>query len=57
MIGIDETYLSAFALFLRASTPLMIACVVLYHCGAHLAAPQWSSLMGDIVPDRPRGLS
>lgn len=116
MIGIGETYLSAFALFLKASTPqmgllaslpsllaslvqllsawlgrwtgqrkliiltgvmiqtlawlplmilpmlfrdyavpLMIACVVLYHCGAHLAAPQWSSLMGDIVPDRRRG--
>jgi MFS family permease len=35
--------------------PLLIACVVLYHCGAHLAAPQWSSLMGDIVPDRRRG--
>jgi MFS family permease len=116
MIGIGETYLSAFALFLKASTPqmgllaslpsllaslvqlfsawlgrwtgqrkaivligasvqalawlplivlpilfrdyavpLLIACVVLYHCGAHLAAPQWSSLMGDIVPDRRRG--
>jgi MFS family permease len=116
MIGIGETYLSAFALFLKASTPqmgllaslpsllaslvqlfsawlgrrtgkrkaivligatiqalawmpliilpmlfpdqavpLMIGCVVLYHCGAHLAAPQWSSLMGDIVPDRRRG--
>jgi MFS family permease len=116
MIGIGETYLSAFALFLRASTPqigllaslppllaslvqlfsawlgrrtgrrkaivltgasiqgfawlplivlpivfpdyavpLMIACVVLYHCGAHLSAPQWGSLMGDIVPERRRG--
>ena len=116
MIGVGETYLSAFALFLRASTPqigllaslpallgsivqlfsaglgrwtgqrkaiiltgasiqgfawlplivlpmlfpdyaveMLIASVVLYHCGAHLAAPQWGSLMGDIVPDRRRG--
>ena len=116
MIGIGETYLSAFAVFLKASTPqmgvlaslpsllaslvqlfsawlgrwtgqrkriiltgvmiqalawlplmilpimfpdyavpLLIACVVLYHCGANLAAPQWSSLMGDIVPERRRG--
>jgi MFS family permease len=116
MIGMGETYLSAFALFLRASTPqigllaslppllgsivqlmsawlgswtgqrkaivlmgasiqgvawlplivlptvfpefaveLLIASVVLYHCGAHLAAPQWGSLMGDIVPERSRG--
>lgn len=116
MTGIGETYLSAFALFLRASTPqigllaslppllasfvqllsawlghvtgrrkaiilagatiqglawlpilglpllfpehavpLLIASVVLYHGGAHLAVPQWSSLLGDIVPDRRRG--
>lgn len=116
MIGVGETYISAFALFLRASTPqigllaslppllaslvqlfsawlgrwtgkrkaivllgasiqgfawlplillpllfpdhaveLLIASVVLYHCGAHLSAPQWGSLMGDIVPERRRG--
>ncbi len=116
MAGAGETYLSAFALFLRASTPqigllaslppllaslvqllsawlghvtarrkaiiltgagiqafawlpviglpllfpdhavpLLILSVVLYHSGAHLAAPQWSSLMGDIVPRRRRG--
>lgn len=116
MIGIGETYLSAFALFLRASTPqigllaslppllaslvqlfsawlgrrtghrkaivltgatvqalawlpltvlpiifrelavpLLIACVVLYQCGAHLSTPQWGSMMGDIVPARRRG--
>lgn len=116
MIGIGETYLSAFALFLQASTPqigllsslppllgsliqpvsawigrltghrkaivlvgagvqamawlpimllplifprhapaLLIASVVLYQCGAQLAAPQWSSMMGDIVPVRRRG--
>lgn len=116
MIGVGETYISAFALFLKASTPqigllaslpallasfvqlfsawigrltghrkaivlagaslqaiawlpiaalpvffreaaipLLIAAVVLYQCGAHLAAPQWASLMGDIVPSRRRG--
>lgn len=116
MIGAGETYISAFALFLRASTPqigmlaslpallasfvqllsawigrltghrkaivlagaglqalswlpvallpvfyrgaaipLLIASVVLYQCGAHLAVPQWGSLMGDIVPERRRG--
>ena len=116
MMGIGETYLSAFALFLKASTPqigllaslppllgslaqilsawlgrlagrrrpiilagaslqafawlpitllpllfpsvavpLLIASVVLYHCGAHLAAPQWVSLMGDLVPMKRRG--
>jgi MFS family permease len=116
MTGIGETYLSAFALFLRASTPqigllaslppmlasliqllsawigrvtgrrkaiilvgasiqafawmpilglpllfpehavsFLIASVVLYHGGAHLTTPQWSSLLGDIVPPRKRG--
>jgi MFS family permease len=35
--------------------PLLIACVVLYQGGAHLVTPQWSSLMGDIVPARRRG--
>ncbi len=116
MIGIGEAYISAFALFLRASTPqigmlaslptllaslmqlfsawlgrrtgqrkvivlvgasiqaaawlplivlplvfsdvavpLLITSVVIYHCGAHLSAPQWGSMMGDIVPARRRG--
>lgn len=116
MVGIGETYLSAFGLFLKATTPqigllaslppllgslvqlfsawlgrvtghrkaiiligasvqafawlplfilplvftehavpLLIACVVLYHCGAHLTTPQWASMMGDIVPLRRRG--
>ena len=116
MTGIGETYLSAFALFLKASTPqigllaslppmlaslvqlfsawlgrvtgrrkeiilagasiqafawlpilwlpllvpehavpLLIVSVVLYHGGAHLTTPQWSSLLGDIVPPRKRG--
>jgi MFS family permease len=116
MTGIGETYLSAFAVFLRATTPqigllasvppllaslvqllsawlghvtghrraiilagaslqafawlpimclpllfteyaveLLIGSVILYHSGAHLALPQWTSLLGDIVPSRKRG--
>ncbi|MEX2126457.1 MAG: MFS transporter [Woeseia sp.] len=42
-------------LFPEHAVPLMIACVVLYQCGAHLVTPQWTSLMGDIVPARRRG--
>ncbi|MEQ9561679.1 MAG: MFS transporter, partial [Woeseiaceae bacterium] len=42
-------------LFPAHAVPLLIMSVVLYHGGAHLAAPQWSSLLGDIVPPRKRG--
>jgi len=42
-------------LFPAAAVPLLIASVIVYHCGAHLAAPQWASLMGDLVPMRRRG--
>ena len=42
-------------LFPSLAVPLLIAAVVLYHCGAHFAAPQWGSLMGDIVPRQRRG--
>ena len=42
-------------LFPSAAVPLLIASVVVYHCGAHLAAPQWASLMGDLVPMKRRG--
>jgi MFS family permease len=42
-------------LFRDAAVPILIACVVLYHCGAHLTTPQWGSMMGDIVPTRRRG--
>jgi len=42
-------------LFPDQAVPLLIACVVLYHGGAHLGAPQWSSMMGDLVPTRRRG--
>ncbi|MDR2877390.1 MAG: MFS transporter [Chromatiales bacterium] len=42
-------------LFPAHAVPILIACAVLYHTGANLAAPQWGSLMGDIVPERRRG--
>ncbi|MDX1404583.1 MAG: MFS transporter [Woeseiaceae bacterium] len=42
-------------LFPDYAVHLLIAAVVVYQCGAHLAAPQWGSLMGDIVPTRRRG--
>lgn len=35
--------------------PLLIACVTLYYAGAHFASPPWTSLMGDLVPERRRG--
>jgi len=42
-------------LFPHVAVPLLIGSVVLYHCGAHFATPQWGSLMGDIVPPQRRG--
>jgi MFS family permease len=42
-------------LFPDAAVPLLITAVVIYHCGAHLAAPQWASLMGDLIPMKRRG--
>lgn len=34
---------------------LLIVCVVLFHVSGNLVQPQWSSLMGDLVPERRRG--
>lgn len=42
-------------LFPEHAVPLLIMSVIVYHGGAHLVAPQWSSLLGDIVPERRRG--
>jgi MFS family permease len=42
-------------LFPSAAVPLLITSVIVYQCGAHLAAPQWASLMGDLVPMKRRG--
>ncbi len=35
--------------------PWLILCVALYHAAGNLIAPQWASLMGDLVPGRRRG--
>lgn len=42
-------------LFPDWALPLLIGFAVLYHCGGHFAAPQWASLMGDLVPTKRRG--
>ncbi|MCC5874337.1 MAG: MFS transporter, partial [Gammaproteobacteria bacterium] len=31
--------------------PLLILCTVIYFIGPNLGAPQWGSLMGDLVPE------
>jgi MFS family permease len=41
--------------FPQQAIALLIACLVLYHAGANLAAPLWVSLMGDLVAERKRG--
>lgn len=42
-------------LFPRHAMTLLIACVVLYYAAGHLATPQWSSMIGDLVPEQSRG--
>ena len=37
------------------SVALLILCVVLYYVGGQFAAPPWSSLISDLVPERRRG--
>jgi MFS family permease len=34
---------------------IFITCVILYYAFGNLAAPQWSSLMGDLVTEKKRG--
>ncbi len=33
----------------------LIACVFLYYCGPNIGAPQWTSLVGDLLPETRRG--
>lgn len=33
----------------------LVGAITLYFLGANIAAPQWTSLMGDLVPERKRG--
>ncbi|HSC93433.1 MAG TPA: MFS transporter [Burkholderiales bacterium] len=40
---------------LEASIALLIAAVTLYYIGGQFAAPPWSSLISDLVPERRRG--
>ncbi|MDH5323977.1 MAG: MFS transporter [Gammaproteobacteria bacterium] len=37
------------------AVPAIILCVILYHACGSVVVPQWSSLMGDLVPERKRG--
>ena len=37
------------------SVALLIICVALYYIGGQFAAPPWSSLISDLVPERRRG--
>ncbi len=41
--------------FPAQAVTILIFCVAIYFTGGHLAAPVWSSLMGDLVPERRRG--
>ncbi|TVS17341.1 MAG: hypothetical protein EA417_07130 [Gammaproteobacteria bacterium] len=36
--------------------PLLILCTVIYFIGPNLGAPQWGSLMGDLVRESRRDL-
>jgi MFS family permease len=42
-------------LFPMQAVTIFITCVVLYFAAFNLASPIWSSLMGDLVPERWRG--
>lgn len=37
------------------AVPLIIGCIIIYHAAGSIVIPQWSSLMGDLVPERRRG--
>ena len=41
--------------FPQYAVPLLILCTVVYFIGPNLGAPQWGSLMGDLVPESRRG--
>ena len=42
-------------LFPEHALPILIVCIVVYFGGTNLVVPQWSSLMGDLVPEQRRG--
>ncbi len=41
--------------FPQWALPLLLLCLVFYFAAGHLITPQWTSLMGDLVPERRRG--
>ncbi|WP_455375891.1 MFS transporter [Kaarinaea lacus] len=41
--------------FQDMAVPLIILFVVMFHASGSMVVPQWSSLMGDLVPERRRG--
>lgn len=41
--------------FPEHAVPLLIGCIALYHAALNFSVPVWSSLMGDLVPERRRG--
>jgi MFS family permease len=42
-------------LFPAHAVTLLIACIILYYAAGNLAIPQWSSMIGELVPERTRG--
>ncbi|HQU16485.1 MAG: hypothetical protein B7Z66_05125 [Chromatiales bacterium 21-64-14] len=42
-------------LFRNHAVMILIGCVTVYYMCGNLIAPQWTSLMGDLVPERKRG--
>lgn len=42
-------------LFRDAAVVIIIGCIVLYHAAGSMVVPQWSSMMGDLVPEKRRG--
>ncbi|MCI0506226.1 MAG: MFS transporter [Gammaproteobacteria bacterium] len=41
--------------FQEQAVGIIIACIIVYHAASSIVLPYWSSLMGDLVPERRRG--
>ncbi|HEY5602956.1 MAG TPA: MFS transporter [Gammaproteobacteria bacterium] len=42
-------------LFQEFAVGIIIACIIAYHAASSVVIPYWSSLMGDLVPEKRRG--
>jgi len=42
-------------LYPQYAIPILLVCLTLYYAAAHFIAPQWMSLMGELVSERRRG--